>query len=232
MKKVRVDKLLSDYQFGSRNDIKQMIKQRRVIYNGKTILSSQEKIEYGSILSIDNIEYTFSQHVYMMMNKRKGYECSHDSQFPTVYELIPLPFPKSLFSVGRLDKDTTGLLLLTTDGDWAHKITAKKNQSTKTYLVTLNDTIDNRIDRLNQPILLEPEGAVLSKEVTIVSENKIALSITDGKYHQVKRMMHACGYDVTYLSRIKIGSLKLDKELGDGMVRNLRDDEMEMVFDD
>lgn len=231
MKKVRVDKLLSEYQFGSRSDIKKMIKEQRILYNQQVILNAQEKIEYESTLLIDNVAYFFSEHVYLMMNKPAGYECSHDSQFPTVYDLIPLPFPKSLFTVGRLDLDTTGLLLLTTDGNWAHKITSKKNQSTKTYLVTLNEKIDDRINRLNESIHLEPEGEVLAKEVSVLNDYQLLLSITDGKYHQVKRMMHACGYEVTDLSRTKIGLLELDNQLDKGMIRSLTEDELDLVFD-
>lgn len=231
MKKVRIDKLLSDYQFGSRNDIKQMIKEHRIFHNHMLVMNAQQKVEYESTITVDDIDYRFSEHVYLMLNKPKGYECSHDSQHPTVYDLIPLPYPKSLFTVGRLDIDTTGLLLLSTDGDWAHRITAKKNQSTKTYLVTLNELVDERINRLNQPIILEPEGKVLAKEINVINEYQILLSITDGKYHQVKRMMHATGYEVIDLSRVKIGSLVLDEHLDYGRMRNLTNEEKNLVFD-
>lgn len=163
------------------------------------------------------------------MNKQVNRICEK-GVINSVYADLDYHLPNDLFSVGRLDKDTTGLLLITNDGKWAHSIVNKHNHSPKTYIVGLNKDIDSDLDKLLLPINLGDDGIVVAKKYEIINDRTISLTILNGKYHQVKRMMIALGYQVVSLHRLSIGNLVLDDNLMYGEYRYLRDEELNSVF--
>lgn len=226
----RIDSLLSLYNYATRREAKLIVKKKRLMVNGELVTDCGHKISNSDIVYLDNQVISLITPVYIMMNKAKDRICEHGN-INSVYNDLDYYLPNDLFSVGRLDKDTTGLLLLTNDGNWAHKIVAKNNHSPKTYIVMLNRDIDSDLDSLLKPIDLGDDGVVKGEKYQILNSRLISLTILNGKYHQVKRMIRYLGYEVAELHRSKIGNLSLDENLSFGEYRFLLDSELQKVFE-
>lgn len=232
---MRLDKFLSNNTPYSRSQIHKLIRMGDVSVNGNCKLKPDQKIIDSDEIYLDNQLITARVPRYLMLNKPVGYvSATHDSEHPTVLDLLDEDHLDELQIVGRLDKDTTGLLLLTDDGQWNHRITAPVSHCKKTYKVELVDAIsDNAASIFQTGILLEGEKKPTAPaELEIISPKQVRLTISEGKYHQVKRMFAAIGNHVVALHREKIGSLSLDTNLQPGEYRALTDQEKEAIFRD
>ncbi len=236
---MRLDKLLAHSGYGTRSEIKLLVKRGGVQVNGKKAKDSGQQVnpERDEVL-VDGEKVVYREFVYLMLHKPPGYvSATEDTRDPTVLDLIGEEYSHfDLFPVGRLDKDTEGLLLLTNDGKLAHELLSPKKHVPKTYFARVSGgpvgesdstafTAGVRLDdgyvtlpaQLN---ILEPGDAVTGTEA------RIELTIMEGKFHQVKRMFEAVGKKVIYLKRISMGSLSLDHTLGLGAYRELTEEEL------
>lgn len=229
----RLDKILASQGTLSRRDVKEIIKKGRVTLNGTVVRDSAVKVDLNvDTVVIDNEKITLKKHIYIMMNKPQGVISASDNEDDeTVVDLVPDElFRKGLFPAGRLDKDTTGFVLITDDGDFAHKILSPKNHIFKTYLARLqHELTQNDIEMLEKGITLA-DGTTLKEAKVEILENTqtplIKIMICEGKYHQVKRMFAATGNKVISLHRSKMGELELDPQLKSGECREITSEEL------
>ena len=216
----RLDKAVAQVLGCTRSEAKDVIKQKRVSLGGKLASDCALKFDADEDkLVIDGNEYSYEKFVYFVMNKPKGVlSASRDKKAKTVLDLLCEQDRRAdVFCVGRLDKDTTGLLIITNDGDTAHKLMSPKNSVNKTYLVTLDGTLqEGMIERFEQGITFVDGTPCKPARLEIVGANKALLTISEGKYHQVKRMFGVVGLGVAELKRISIGKLCLPKQLNEG----------------
>ena len=229
----RLDKILASQGTLSRRDVKEIIKKGRVTLNGKVVRDSAVKVDLNvDVVVIDGEQLTLKKHIYIMMNKPQGVISASDSDNDeTVVDLVPDDlFRKGLFPAGRLDKDTTGFVLITDDGDFAHKILSPKNHIFKTYLARLQHKLtESDIEKLEKGITLADGTTLKEAKVEIVENTEtplIKIMICEGKYHQVKRMFAATGNKVVSLHRSKMGDLALDDNLKPGECREITPEEL------
>ncbi len=225
---MRIDKLLSHVGYGSRKQVRTLLKSGTVRVNDTLIKDPKSHVNLDiDHVYVDDQLIEYEAKVYIMMHKPYGYECTHTPDlYPSVLELIN-QYREDLMMVGRLDVDTEGLLLITNDGQFLHNVAHGKKDIYKTYYVELEREFDSKyIDALNQGLELDGQKLKPAK-VEIIENNRILLSIAEGKYHQVKRMMALCHNYVTYLKRIQIGPLKLDDTLEPGEYRSLTEKELD-----
>lgn len=232
----RLDKILSNMGYGSRKDVKKIIKEGRVEINGEIIYKNDYKINpYTDKIKLDGEEIFFRKYVYIMMNKPKGLVSSTDDPINrTVLELLDEeylifnPFP-----AGRLDKDTEGLLILTNDGKLAHELLSPKKGVEKTYYVEVDGYVEEEHKKLfNEGVTLDDGYKTLSAKLKIIESgfiSKVELTIKEGKFHQVKRMFQAIDMEVIYLKRISMGPIKLDERLELGQYRELAEEEIKLL---
>lgn len=232
---IRLDKYLSEMGAGTRSEVKKYIRQGMVTVDGTVVKKPEEKIEEATqTVCVNGKELGYEKFEYYMLNKPKGVvSATTDKRDRTVMDLIESKKRKDLFPVGRLDKDTEGLLLITNDGELAHRLLAPKKHVDKVYYAQVagqvtEDTVrhfslglDIGNDEWANPSLLK-----VLKSDTI---SEIELTIQEGKFHQVKRMFQAVGMEVLYLKRLSMGSLVLDPTLETGEYRRLSEEEVEKL---
>ena len=235
----RLDKLIALNCNVSRKDARKLIKDAAVTVNSAVVLRAEELVDPDvDDISVKGYNFTIKEHIYIMLNKPKGViSATTDPAKKTVIDIIPDELKRrSLFPAGRLDRDTTGLLIITDDGAFAHRIMSPAHHVFKTYEAFLSFPIDeNDIRNLEEGITLGDGTECLPAKVEAFTENELPaarIKIREGKYHQVKRMFHALGNNVEQLRRIQIGSLKLDTSLSEGECRELTAEELELVFTD
>ncbi len=228
----RLDKILSHVGRGSRKDVREIIRKGLVKVDEEVVCDPGFKVDpEKNVIEIDGDILTYNRFVYYMLNKPQGYITATDDNFhKTVLELInPRDWRKDLFPVGRLDKDTEGLLILTNDGNLGHMLTSPKYQVPKVYYFeTLEEMTKDSLDQLCQGVDLGDFYAT-ALNVKIIDKNKGQLVIDEGKFHQVKRMCAAIGYTIVYLERIEFGPLKLDPSLPRGDYRPLTAEEVALL---
>lgn len=229
----RLDKILSTQLNISRTDAKQMIKKGRVSVNGIPAKSGDVKVADADIVAVDGNEISYSRFVYIMLNKPKGVISASDGKGEkTVVDLVPSDMQRrGLFPAGRLDKDTTGFVLLTDDGEFAHSILAPSRHIDKTYVVTLDKPVtpeavaDFRSGmELNGEKLLQADAEIISEDATVCR-----VVLRQGLYHQIKRMFKKHGLTVLELKRVKMGNLPLDDSLLPGECRYLSQKELDLI---
>lgn len=230
---IRLDKYLADAGIGSRSQVKQYIKKGIVTINGIVpksgdikIQPEQDIVEYqGTVVHRD----TF---VYYMLNKPAGtVSATTDSDCQTVISLIDDPTHADLFPVGRLDKDTEGLLLITNDGELAHRLLSPRKHVDKTYYVEVDTIIpESAVQQFQEGIDIGEPKKTLPAKLELLSPTTAHLTIQEGKFHQVKRMFQAVGCQVIYLKRIRMGTLVLDHTLPVGASRKLTKDELNALL--
>lgn len=232
----RLDKILASQGSLSRRDVKEIVKKGRVSINGVVAKKSDIKIDIEKdLVTIDGEALSLKKHIYIMLNKPQGIVSASESDTDeTVVDLVPDElFRKGLFPAGRLDKDTTGFVLITDDGDFAHKILSPKNHIFKTYLATLEHSLsDDDIDMLEKGITLADGTTLKEAKVEIIEDCEhpiVKIMICEGKYHQVKRMFAAAGNKVIALHRSKMGELELDSALKPGECREIVLDELKLI---
>lgn len=224
---MRLDKFLANAGIGSRKEVSKKIRDRQVKVEGETVNKPNHKVSYDSYITVNDEQVILEEFIYLMMNKPEGVISStEDGPTQTVMELIDHPQINELFPVGRLDKDTTGLLIVSNDGRLSHSLLSPKNKIGKTYEVILKeDVTDEDIVKLEAGIPLKDftSSPAIAKKI---EDRKIELTIYEGKYHQVKRMFVYLNNEVVGLKRISFGNLPLDEMLEPGESRYLTDEEV------
>ena len=246
MSKERLDKLLAHEGFGSRKDIRKLLRSCEVLVNGKRIYDASFAADAeNDSISVDGEEVNLHKNLYLMMNKPQHYVCStKEGDHETVFDLLDgslrTPYlQEKLHLVGRLDMDTEGLLLFTTDGELTHRLISPKSHISKTYLCGLEhpETAEHQaeIARLfEEGIQVGPEDneqgfTCQPAQIKWLDASTAHLTIYEGKYHQVKRMFSAVGNKIIYLKRISMGHLQLDKSLELGQYKELYDEDLEKL---
>lgn len=232
---IRLDKYLADMGMGTRTEVKVYIKKGRIAVNGEIIKQSDCKI------SISEDKITFDGHTigyvsqeYFMLNKPSGcISATSDPMHPTVVDLILDSSRKDLFPVGRLDRDTEGLLIITNDGELAHNLLSPKKHIGKTYFAVVDGVVTNAdVQLFKNGVEIEEGFTTSAADLTILKadeQSEVTLTIYEGRFHQVKRMFHAAGKEVTYLKRLSMGSLTLDPNLQAGEYRELTKEELDLL---
>lgn len=210
-----LDKLLQSQGFGSRKLCRQFVLDERVMVNGVPCTDPSQEFDTGDLtLTVDGVEWRYREHVYLALNKPAGYECSHQPQHhPSVFSLIPPQLvQRGVQCVGRLDQDTTGLLMMSDDGPFIHSLSAPKRKVGKIYRITTKHAVlPAQIDALLTGVQMHDEPApIAALACEQVGEHILDMTIAEGKYHQVKRMIAAAGNRVEQLHRIAVGPYRLD----------------------
>lgn len=230
----RLDKRLVGTGDWSRREAKELVRAGRVAVNGQTALRAEDKVEDSDRITVDGRSIEGSGPVYIMLNKPAGVvSATEDPREETVLSLLPERYRRrGLFPAGRLDKDTEGLLLLTDDGALAHRLLAPKSHVDKVYYVEVDGVLDHADCAAVEEGMKLGDGYVcLPGHLEPLEGGKSALiTIHEGKYHQIKRMMAARGKPVVYLKRLKFGPLELDKDLAKGSWRALTEEEISALF--
>lgn len=230
----RLDKRLASTGLWSRREAKDLIKAGRVTANGQVMGRPEDKVEETAVILVDGQPIGESGPVYIMLHKPAGLvSATEDVREKTVLSLLPEQYQRlGLFPAGRLDKDTEGLLLLTNDGPLAHRLLAPKSHVDKVYYVEVDGVLDaGDAAAVVDGITLADGYTCLPGELELLEGGSRAyITLHEGKYHQIKRMMAARGKPVTYLKRMKFGPLELDERLPKGGWRLLNDGEKEALF--
>ena len=228
----RLDKVISSQTNYSRKDIKDLVKKRNILVNGEVVLKSDVKVDVSTDkISILGEEIIFKKYVYLMLNKPKGYvSATEDKNDKTVLDLVPNEYKhRNLFPAGRLDKDTTGLMIITDDGDFAHNILSPKKHISKTYNVTIDiDMNEDMVIGFKNGVNLS-DGECKSASLEVTGKNTGIVILTEGRYHQIKRMFGCFGAKVIELERTKMGIFSLPSDLKLGEVREFTKEELESV---
>ncbi|NQD67118.1 rRNA pseudouridine synthase [Bacillus haikouensis] len=233
---MRIDKLLANMGYGSRKEVKKLLKDGGLQVNGEVIKDGKVHVDADNdtvMLYGEKVEYR--EFIYLLMNKPPGLiSATEDANEETVIDILQMddqifnPFP-----VGRLDKDTEGLLLITNDGQLSHQLLSPKRHVPKTYFAVIEGEVTDRdIEAFKEGVTLEDGYHTKPGELVILKSgptSDIELTITEGKFHQVKRMFESVGKRVVYLKRLSMGPLKLDEDLELGEYRELTDEEVEML---
>ncbi len=247
MAKERLDKLLAHEGFGSRKDIRKLLRNYEVLVNGSRTYDPATQVDAANdSLSVDGEEVNLHKNLYLMMNKPQHYVCStkegdHQTVFDLLDDSLRTPYlADKLHLVGRLDMDTEGLLLFTTDGELTHRLISPKSHVSKTYLCKLEhpETADNQADitaRFKAGIEVGPEDneqgfTAQSAQITWIDDSTAQLTIYEGKYHQVKRMFIAVGNKIAFLKRISMGRLELDPSLEVGQYKELGEEDLAKLY--
>ena len=227
---MRLDRLLSECTALSRSQLRQIIKNGSVSVDGIVITSPEHKVCSDTArVELDGKTVSYEKFCYYMLNKPAGIlSATDDKKQKTVIDLFPAELKKkNLFPVGRLDKDTTGLLIITNDGDFAHRVISPRSEIVKTYhAVTETPVNDADIEAFRQGIVLADGTKCLPAGLEKLPDGSCLVRVMEGKYHQVKRMLASRGKPVTALMRLSIGGLELDKGLLPGQFRQLSEKEL------
>ena len=230
---MRLDKFLCECNIGTRSEVKKLISKCVVSVNGQIVKSPDFHVdESKDEIKVQDKIIAYKKYTYIMLNKPSGIiTASRDKHAETVMDLIkPLP-ARDLFAVGRLDKDTTGLLLICNDGQLSHKLLSPKYHVDKKYLVSLKENItDDAIKSLEAGVDIGDEELTLPASVNKLNDTKIELTIHEGRYHQVKRMLEAVNNEVIGLHRSTFGALVLDDDLKPGEWRELDQNEIDSLI--
>lgn len=233
---MRLDKFLSHTGFGSRKEVKELLKKKLVKVNAQLEKDGKKNIdEEKDVVTVNDEEVIYKKFVYYMLNKPKGViSATEDNRHQTVVDLISIADQMpGLFPVGRLDKDTTGLLLMTNDGDLSHQLLSPKKKVPKLYQAEVAGIMtEEDIAIFSEGVTISGNEKCLPAKLMILEVNKdketslINLEIVEGKFHQVKRMVEAVGKKVVTLDRLSMGGLFLDHQLKRGTYRELTDEEL------
>lgn len=234
MSLIRLDKLLSDEGIASRKELRAIIKAGRVTVNGKAVCTPETKVESDcDIIRLDGRILKYSEYHYYLMDKPCGIlTATEDKRQKTVLDLLPPETRRmGVFPVGRLDKDTSGLLLITNDGEFAHRVISPKSNIEKLYFAKV-DGIPTAEDaeEFEKGLILSDGTRCLPARLEVTGKNECYVAVREGKYHQVRRMLASRGKHVEQLRRLRIGSLCLDPSSRPGDFRELDQNEIDSIF--
>ena len=233
-KLVRLDKFLCDMELGTRREVKSLLKKGFVTVDGNVQKSPDLKVDPTvHEIAFQGKVLTYQEFYYYILHKPSGVvTATEDNINQTVMALLEGASGKDLFPVGRLDKDTEGLLLITNDGELAHALLSPRKHVDKCYLVEIPKKLNlGQIEALENGVDIGDDKKTLPAKVEVADDTHILLTICEGRYHQVKRMLHAVGSEVLYLKRISFGTLTLDESLEKGGYRALTQKEIELLKD-
>lgn len=232
----RIDKILSNMGFGTRKEVKELVRSGQVQVDRSIVKDpGQQVMPDSQEITVEGRKLLYRDTIYIIMNKPQGViSATEDSREQTVVDLLPDEFRAfDPFPVGRLDKDTEGLLLLTNDGQLSHRLLSPKKHVPKTYLAKIMGRVDEEdVAAFSKGVTLEDGYRTMASQLVILERGNIStieITIYEGKYHQVKRMFQAVGKEVIYLKRIAMGELKLDESLELGEFRELKTDELRII---
>lgn len=232
---MRVDKMIGNANLDTRRNIKRNAKKGALVINGEVVKDTSTQVDPN----VDEVFYMgeyvdYFENIYIMMNKPSGYLSATIDENPTVIDLLD-PFYQNLdLSIaGRLDKDTRGLLLISTDGKFVHKVTSPNSNIEKTYLVETRDDIDESfIEKFQEGVEIKEEAYIARPaKLEIIADKKAMVKVTEGKFHLVKRLFSNLGNEVVSLKRTAIGELSLDPHLEEGSYRELTEEELDLFVD-
>lgn len=231
---MRLDKFLCDMGMGTRSQVKQKIRKGQVTLEGAAVLRPEFKVEPGQQICVDGESILYQEMEYYMLNKPAGCVCARtDRQFATVMELLPARKRTDLSPVGRLDKDTEGLLLITNDGQLSHRLLSPRYHVDKTYYARIQGCVTkDHIKAFEEGLEIGEDRPTLPARLEILEAgecSQVRVTIQEGKYHQIKRMFHTAGCEVLYLKRLSMGSLVLDESLKPGAYRLLTQEEIDAL---
>jgi len=234
----RLDRLLSNHGYGTRKEIKQLIKKGIVKVDGEIARDSGMHVDpLVSTVEIDGEKLNYRKYVYIMLNKPQGVvSATYDNKYKTVVDLLPEEYkPFEPFPAGRLDIDTEGFLLMTNDGQLAHELLSPKKHVPKKYYALVEGMVTAEdVEKFKEGIVLDDGYKTMPAQLEIIragEHSEIELVIHEGKFHQVKRMFEAVGKKVKYLRRIEFGGLRLDESLKPGECRELTNDELKKIIE-
>lgn len=232
---MRVDKMIGNANLDTRRNIKRNAKKGALVINGEVVKDTSTQVDPN----VDEVFYMgeyvdYFENIYIMMNKPSGYLSATIDEDPTVIDLLD-PFYQNLdLSIaGRLDKDTRGLLLISTDGKFVHKVTSPNSNIEKTYFVETRDDIDESfIEKFQEGVEIKEEAYIARPaKLEIIADKKAIVKVTEGKFHLVKRLFSNLGNEVISLKRTAIGELSLDPHLEEGSYRELTEEELDLFVD-
>ncbi|WP_338822852.1 pseudouridine synthase [Mycoplasmopsis felifaucium] len=225
---IRIEKFIADTTGLSRSEIKKIISKKLIKVNGK-IIEKPTKIDVlADYVEYNNEQLKYEKYQYFMFNKPAGYVCAnYDKNDPTIFDLINLDREK-YFSYGRLDKDTEGILIISNDGELCHKLLSPKHHVPKKYFVQVDKKFTEEFKITHPDIKIEDD--IISKyDYEFIDDKHCFLTIYEGKFHQVKKMLGMFGYSVLYLKRVKIGNLSLDSKMKLGDIKKLNVEELALL---
>ncbi|MBE6793686.1 MAG: rRNA pseudouridine synthase [Ruminococcaceae bacterium] len=228
----RIDKILSEHTPYSRKEIKKLISQKAVCVNEEVVKKPESKFDENNIsIKINGEIIETKKNIFLLLNKPKGYISATESKSQqTVLDLMPQKYKhRSLFPAGRLDKDTTGLMLITDDGEFAHNILSPRKHVQKEYEVTIDIPVTSEMAEGFKKGVSLHDGECKTAHLEITGEYSAKVTITEGRYHQIKRMFGCFGAKVLELNRIRIGNLYLPKDLKLGEVKEATKDELQKI---
>ena len=232
---MRVDKMIGNANLDTRRNIKRNAKKGALVINGEVVKDTSTQVDPN----IDEVFYMgeyvdYFENIYIMMNKPSGYLSATIDEDPTVIDLLDQFYQNLDLSIaGRLDKDTRGLLLISTDGKFVHKVTSPNSNIEKTYLVETRDDIDESfIEKFQEGVEIKEEAYIARPaKLEIIDDKKAIVKVTEGKFHLVKRLFSNLGNEVISLKRTAIGDLSLDPHLEEGSYRELTEEELDLFID-
>ena len=235
MAKERLDKLISSQSMMTRSEASKLIRSGVVSVNGSIIKNTSAKVDPDiDTIMVNNQKFVYKKHIYIMMNKPDGIvSASKDPKEKTVVDIVPEDMKRpNLFPAGRLDKDTTGFVLITDDGDFAHNILSPKHHIDKTYIAETDCIIEEHfLEDMRNGMLLGDEQ-LLEAEIDLIQNNEnpvYRIVLREGKYHQIKRMIGSTNAVLISLKRIKMGNLDLDNSLAPGECREISEEEIRLI---
>ena len=225
----RIDKIIASQGLYSRSDVKYMVNRKRITIDGKVVTSASQKADVDkNEIMLDGKPFVVKKQIYLMLNKPKGYvSATEDKKQQTVLELVPPALKgRDLFPAGRLDKDTTGLMIITDDGVLAHNILSPKKHVQKIYRVELDIPVTEEMQKGFAEGVALNDGVCKDAKLTILGEKTAEVTLREGRYHQIKRMFGCFGAKVVELHRIAMGELYLPDDLPEGQCRELTEEDL------
>ena len=228
----RIDKIIASQGLYSRSDVKYMVNKKRITIDGKVVTSASQKADVDkNEIMLDGKPFVVKKQIYLMLNKPKGYvSATEDKKQQTVLELVPPALKgRDLFPAGRLDKDTTGLMIITDDGVLAHNILSPKKHVQKIYRVELDIPVTEEMQKGFAEGVELNDGVCKDAKLTILGEKTAEVTLREGRYHQIKRMFGCFGAKVVELHRIAMGELFLPDDLPEGQCRELTEEDLQKL---
>ena len=225
----RIDKIIASQGLYSRSDVKYMVNRKRITIDGKVVTSASQKADVDkNEIMLDGKPFLVKKQIYLMLNKPKGYvSATEDKKQQTVLELVPAEWKgRDIFPAGRLDKDTTGLMILTDDGVLAHNILSPKKHVQKIYRVELDIPVTEEMQKGFAEGVELNDGVCKDAKLVILGEKTAEVTLREGRYHQIKRMFGCYGAKVVELHRIAMGELFLPDDLPEGQCRELTEEDL------